>query len=258
MAKTVVGSFDSFEEARRVVDQLRTMGIDSNDVSLVANDARGQYAPSATGSAWTGTAATNSGSSGSTAGDVATGAVAGGVIGGTAGLIAGLAGLAVPGIGPLVAAGPIAAALAGAGVGAVAGGLVGGLRHIGVSDTDAEYYAEAVRRGGALVTVRVDDARANEVADLMRQHGAIDIEGRVAQWKQSGWSGFDHGARPYSHEDIERERAAYRSAAGVTSSANTGTNTGTQTVSHTTVSGLNRVSNAIERAVPGDSDRDGK
>ena len=254
MAKTVVGSFDSFEEAHRVVDQLRAMGIESNDVSLVANDARGQYAPSATGSAWTGTAATNSGSSGSTAGDVATGAVAGGVIGGTAGLIAGLAGLAVPGVGPLVAAGPIAAALAGVGVGAVAGGLVGGLRHVGVSDTDAEYYAEAVRRGGALITVRVDDARANEVADLMRQHGAIDIEGRVSQWKQSGWSGFDHNAGPYSHEDIERERAAYRSSAGVTSSAGTGG----QTVSHTTVSGLNRVSNAIERAVPGDSDRDGR
>ena len=115
------------------------------------------------------------------------------MLGGAAGLVVGLMGLAIPGIGPIVAAGPIAAALAGAGVGAVAGGLIGGLTGVGVSEDDASYYAESVRRGGALVTVRADDSRADEAASLMRNHGAVDIERRVEQWKQEGWSPRDPG-----------------------------------------------------------------
>src|SRR4029079_16854420 len=82
---------------------------------------------------------------GDDASGAATGAVTGGVVGGAAGLAASLMGLAIPGIGPIIAAGPIVAALSGAGVGAVAGGLIGGLTDMGVSNTDAEYYAESVR-----------------------------------------------------------------------------------------------------------------
>lgn len=249
MAKTVVGSFDSFEEAQKVVSQLSTMGINTSDVSVVANNASGTYSPSGT------SGTTSTGEAHSTGSDVASGAVTGTVVGGTAGLIAGLAGLAIPGVGPLVAAGPIAAALAGAGVGAVAGGLIGGLRHVGVSDTDAEYYAESVRRGGALVTVRAEDSQANQVADLMRQHGAVDIEGRVSQWKQSGWSRFDENAQPYSHEDIQRERSTYGTRTGtVGSSVGAAASSAGAAIS----SGAHRASDAIERAIPGDSDRDGK
>lgn len=227
MTKTVVGSFDTFEHARDVVAALEDMGVAQGDLNVVANDAAGRLAagrgagpsaglgtdptdgalpdrPLSEGAADTGTAAS-----------AGRGAVAGGVIGGTAGLIAGLAGLAVPGIGPLVAAGPIAATLAGAGIGAIAGGLIGGLRAVGVSDADAEYYAEAVRRGGALVVVRADDGRAAAIADAMRRHGAIDIESRVAAWRASGWTGFDESAAPYTREDIERDRLAYRTGAGV-------------------------------------------
>ncbi len=231
MTKTVVGSFDTFEHARDVVAALGGMGVRHGDVNLVANDAAGRLAAGRAGAGGTATSAVGAVSGGGTArdadssegGDMADsaavsagrGAVAGGVIGGAAGLIASLAGLTVPGIGPLVAAGPIAAALAGAGVGAVAGGLIGGLRQVGVSDADAESYAEAVRRGGALVIVRADDTRAEGVADAMRRHGAIDIESRVAAWRESGWSGFDANAQPYSHEEIERERLAHRTGAGV-------------------------------------------
>ena len=69
---------------------------------------------------------------------------------------------------------------------------------MGVSQPDAEYYAEAVRRGGALVTVRADDARAERAADIMRAHGAIDIERRAEQWRERGWTGFDDKAQPYT------------------------------------------------------------
>ena len=227
MTKTVVGSFDTFEHARDVVTALEDMGVAQGDLNVVANDAAGRLAAGRDAGSSVGLGADPTdgalpdGTLSETAGDTGAaasagrGAVAGGVIGGTAGLIAGLAGLAVPGIGPLVAAGPIAATLAGAGIGAIAGGLIGGLRAVGVSDADAEYYAEAVRRGGALVVVRADDERAGAIADTMRRHGAIDIESRVAAWRASGWTGFDASAAPYTHDDIERERLAYRTGAGV-------------------------------------------
>ncbi len=192
MAKTIVGSFDSFEEAQEVVRDLQQRGYSRDDISVIANDAAGKYSnqPAGGGSTRSDPASTVSDTGASTA----TGAAAGGVLGGAAGLVVGLMGLAIPGIGPIVAAGPIAAALAGAGVGAVAGGLIGGLTGVGVSEDDAGYYAESVRRGGALVTVRADDSRAEDAASVMRSHGAVDIERRAEQWKQQGWTRGSYGA----------------------------------------------------------------
>lgn len=198
MVKTIVGSFDSFNEAHQVANDLRAAGFLDNDISIVANNASGEYhEDTRAGDGDKGTSAT------------AKGAVTGAVVGGGAGLAASLAGIAIPGVGPIIAAGPIVATLAGAGTGAVAGGLIGGLVDLGVPENDAQYYAEAVRRGGALVTVRADEARADEVADILRQHGAIDIEGRVERWRESGWQRFDPDAQPYSVEDIRRDRAMY-------------------------------------------------
>ena len=111
----------------------------------------------------------------------------------------------------------IAAALAGAGAGAVAGGLIGGLTEIGVDETDAEYYAEAVRRGSALVTVRADEDRAEDVEDIIARHGAFDIQERAVQWRSAGWKGYDPRAEPFSFEEIEHDRTLYR--ASPTSSA---------------------------------------
>jgi hypothetical protein len=142
--------------------------------------------------------------------------VTGGVVGGAAGLAASLMGLAIPGIGPIIAAGPIVATLSGAGVGAVAGGLIGGLTDMGVSKSDAEYYAESVRRGGALVTVRADDTRADRAAEIMRDHGAVDIEQRAEQWRERGWSGWNEKAEPYTTADLDRDRDLYGNADGTT------------------------------------------
>jgi uncharacterized membrane protein len=199
MVKTIVGSFDSFNEAHQVANDLRAAGFLDSDISIVANNAAGEYREDDRVRA-----------SGDTDSSATTkGAVTGAVVGGGAGLAASLAGLAIPGIGPIIAAGPIVATLAGAGTGAVAGGLIGGLVDLGVPENDAQYYAEAIRRGGALVTVRVDESRAEEVADIMRAHGAVDIEGRVERWRESGWEGFDPQAQPYSADDIRRDRATY-------------------------------------------------
>ena len=203
MAKTIVGSFDSFEEAEDVLRDLQTRGFSRDDISVIANDATGKYSGQSAGGGQRADTVSDTGAS------TATGAAAGGVLGGAAGLVVGLMGLAIPGIGPIVAAGPIAAALAGAGVGAVAGGLIGGLTGVGVSEDDASYYAESVRRGGALVTVRADDSRADEAASLMRNHGAVDIDRRVEQWKQQGWTRHDPTATPYTVDQLERERSTY-------------------------------------------------
>jgi hypothetical protein len=199
MVKTVVGSFDSIAEAAAAARDLRAAGFMESDVNVIANN---QQRPVTGDSTATTTPDKASGT--------ATGIVAGGALGGAAGLAASLMGLAIPGIGPILAAGPIAAALAGAGVGAVAGGLIGGLTDMGVSETHAEYYAEAVRRGGALVTVRAHEARADEAERIMRSHGAFDIEDRAVQWKSAGWSGYNPNAEPFSFEEIERDRTLYR------------------------------------------------
>jgi uncharacterized membrane protein len=198
MVKTIVGSFDSFNEAHRVANDLRAAGFLDSDISIVANNASGEYREDV-----------RVRDTGNDASATAKGAVTGAVVGGGAGLAASLAGLAIPGIGPIIAAGPIVATLAGAGTGAVAGGLIGGLVDLGVPENDAQYYAEAVRRGGALVTVRADESRADEVTDILRSHGAIDIEGRVERWRESGWERFDPAAQPYSPEEIQRDRSMY-------------------------------------------------
>lgn len=236
MVKTVIGSFDSYDEAQRVVSDLKDEGFMDSDISIVASNATGAYAADTALDASGNTVATGRlDTTGTTVVDrdtsgAATGAVTGGVVGGAAGLAISLMGLAIPGIGPIIAAGPIVAALTGAGVGAVAGGLIGGLTDLGVTEADAQYYAEAVRRGGALVTVRADETRAERAADLMRKHGAVDIERRAETWRQSGWSGYDAKAEPYTTGEVERERATWRaspvSATGTRTYGYAGTGTG--------------------------------
>jgi hypothetical protein len=196
MAKTIVGSFDSFDEAQRVARELLTEGFASSDINVVASNVRGEFRNDDR------IAVTDTS-------NAATGAVAGGVLGGAAGIAVSLMGLTLPGLGPIIAAGPLAAALSGAGAGVIAGGLIGSLTELGVSSTDAEYYAEAVRRGGALVTVRADEDVADRAVDIMREHNAVDIDKRSAMWRESGWKGWDMRNAPYTPEEIARDRALY-------------------------------------------------
>jgi uncharacterized protein (TIGR02271 family) len=102
----------------------------------------------------------------------------------------GLGALAIPGVGPIIAAGPIAAALAGAGVGAVTGGLIGALVDAGIPEEEANIYSEGVRRGGTLVMVNASDDRASEVARIMERFNPVNVDERSAEWEQAGWERF--------------------------------------------------------------------
>jgi hypothetical protein len=206
MIKTVVGSFDSASDATNAARELRAAGFMDDDVNVVANNARRPEVAETT-RADVATDLVDDAANGA-----ATGAITGGAIGGVAGLAFSLMGLAIPGIGPILAAGPIVAALTGAGAGAVAGGLIGALTDLGVDETAAGYYAEAVRRGAALVTIRADVSRVDEADRILRNHGAFDIEDRVVQWQSEGWTGYNPDAEPYSPDEIERSRTRYRPA----------------------------------------------
>lgn len=178
MAKTVVGLFDDLNDAQQVVNDLTQLGIARSDISIARQQADQKTAT-------TTTADRTGGDIGS---GVASGATTGAVVGGAAGLIASLSALAIPGFGPILAAGPIIATLTGAGIGAAAGGLIGALVNAGVPEEEAEYYSEGVRRGGTLVSVRVEDNLAERAADIMNRHHAIDIDERAATWRSSGWA----------------------------------------------------------------------
>src|SRR5215217_3655155 len=211
MAKTVVGLFDTAAEAQSVVQELVNSGFERADISLVANNSKGEYGNynevGSTGS--------------STAEGAGAGAVGGGVLGGVLGLLVGVGALAIPGIGPVLAAGPLAAALGtagastlvGAGVGAATGGIVGGLVGLGIPEEDAGMYAEGVRRGGTLVTAQVADNLADRAAQIMGRDGTVDLDTAGERWRQSGWNGFDNNATPYSTSDIESFRTTQPKAA---------------------------------------------
>lgn len=199
MSKTIVGMFDDASEARSVVQELTELGVPRDQISLMANrgdadaDAERVSTPDAN----------------TTGEDAMSGAGIGAVAGGIGGLIVGLVALPIPGLGPVIAAGPLAAALTGAGIGAVTGGVIGALTHVGVPEEHAQHYAEGVRRGGTLVTVNSPDELATRVASLMNSHHAVDVGDRAAKWRQTGWKGFDATAPALSADEIRRERSLY-------------------------------------------------
>lgn len=199
MARTVVALYDDFASANAAVRDLVDNGFSRDDISLMASDAEGTY-----GNYITGREVTDVETSGATEG-AGVGAGVGAVVGGLGGLLVGLGALAIPGVGPVIAAGPLAAALtglAGAGVGAVAGGITGGLLgalvDMGIPEESAHYYAEGVRRGGTLVSLRASDDMTNRAVDIMNRHNPVDINQRATQWRETGWTAFHEDAEPYT------------------------------------------------------------
>ena len=217
MANTIVALYDDMDTAHKVVRDLRDMGVDNNRISLVAQDATGEYGKNVTTRT-------------DTSDGASTGAGVGAVVGGIGGLLVGLGALTIPGIGPVLAAGPLAtavSALLGAGAGAVAGsvagGLLGALIDMGLPEEHAGYYAEGVRRGGALVTVEADDTNLERVRGVMDRYHPVDIHQRVEAWRQTGWKGYDPSAKPYTADQMQKERQSYSSmrSTGSTGTANT-------------------------------------
>lgn len=195
--RTVTALFDTYDHAASAVRAVKDAGIPSADISLIANNIAGDVAYDET-PAEDGAAA---------------GAGVGTVVGGGAGLLAGLGALAIPGIGPVVAGGWLLAAavgaLAGAAVGGATGGLLGALANAGVPEEEAHVYAEGVRRGGTLVSVRADDTRVETVTAILQHSAGVDIDARRADYLAEGWNGFDEDAMAYSEDQIHDYRSSY-------------------------------------------------
>jgi hypothetical protein len=258
MAKTVVGLFDSYSEAQHVVQDLIDGGFNREDISVVSNDST----HSAERERMVGTTSTTGTTDESAAADGAgTGAVSGTVLGGALGLLVGAGLLAIPGIGPVLAAGPLAAGIGtiaatvgagalGAGIGAATGGLMGGLVGAGVPKEDAEHYAEGVRRGGTLVTVNAEDSMASTAHDVLQRHNAIDIDERSTQWRSSGWTGFDDKTEP-----LDRSGATGMAGSSMAGSSMAGSSmAGSSVADSTTMRGEPMVSGEIRRPLVGMGD----
>lgn len=196
--KTVVALYDHLEDAHDAVDELVDTGFSRDDISLVARDVTGEY----------GTYLEEYDEAEDVGEAAAGGAVGGAVVGGLMGLLVGIGAFAIPGLGPVIAAGPVAASLAGAGIGAATGGVLGALIEWGVPEAEAGYYAEGVRRGGTLLSVRVPETRVNDVVDILNDHDPVNVERRAEYWRSEyDWSGYDADADPYDADEISTYRS---------------------------------------------------
>jgi hypothetical protein len=187
---TISRLFDDYADAQSAVRQLRDAGVPDDDISVIANNADKWYAPDYVAGA-------------------GKGAAIGAGFGGFGGLLAGLGLLAIPGLGPVVAVGWFAAAATGAAVAGAAGGAIGMLAEAGVAANEAEVYAESIRRGGSLVSARIDAEKREDLVAIL-QPSSVDIEARRGELALSGWRGFD----PKAPDPTSDEVRAYRDQRG--------------------------------------------
>lgn len=154
--KVVIGVFRSTQAAEQAVNQLRSQGFGNQEINIISKKDQNQteYVDD----------------------DITDGAVTGGTLGGIGGLLLGAGALAIPGLGPIVAVGPIAAALSGAVVGGVAGGLI----DWGIPEEVSRRYENSVRQGGILAIVKTAETSVNQAAAILRQNGAQDVESHAS------------------------------------------------------------------------------
>jgi hypothetical protein len=201
MTVTISRLYDNYSDAQAAVRGLEAAGVPHSDISIVANNSDSWFS-----------AEKKVDRDGDGVDDRAegagTGAGIGAGLGGAAGLLAGLGLLAIPGLGPVVAAGWLASTAVGAAAGAATGGIVGALTEAGVSKEDAPLYAEGVRRGGTLVSARVPDADRARL-DTILGKSAVNLRDRSAAWQKAGWKTFDPASKPYGADDVRKERQLY-------------------------------------------------
>lgn len=211
MTKLVVGLFDAISGADRAVQELLDAGFPRADISVVANDPGGNF--------------DNAMAAGepNTAEGAATGAVGGSLVGGTFGLLVGLGVIALPGLGPVLAAGPlltIGATALGAGVGAGVGGVLGALTSAGVPEHEAHLYHEGLLSGGTLLTLTCADDAFGRAVEIMRRNGAIELRDRGVH--ETGGRFFDPATAPRTDDDPDRPRTVGGAAAGAATGAAVG------------------------------------
>jgi uncharacterized membrane protein len=163
MGKAVIGIVETHAQAESIVGQLQNAGVATSDISVLFPDKAGtkDFAHEHNTKAPEGAVA---------------GASTGGVIGGTIGLLAGIGALAIPGVGPLIAAGPLMAALSGAAAGAAVGGIAGALVGMGIPEIEAKSYEGKIRGGNILLAVHLENADARKRAEeILERGGAHDV-----------------------------------------------------------------------------------
>jgi uncharacterized membrane protein len=161
--KSVFCIAKSHSQAERIVERLQTGGFNTSDISVLMPDTGGRHE--------VGHVKATKAPEGAT-----TGATAGGVTGGVLGLLAGIGALAIPGVGPLIAAGPIMAALSGAAVGATTGGIVGALVGLGIPEIEAKRYEQRLKSGNYVIAVDADDhEEVDRAKDIFKSENADDI-----------------------------------------------------------------------------------
>lgn len=159
----VFGIYRTVGQAEETVNRLVAAGFSNDDISVLLpdNDSTKEFAHKKDTKAPEGTT---------------TGVTAGGAIGGTLGLLAGIGALAIPGVGPFIAAGPIMGTLAGMGVGGAVGGLIGALVGMGIPEYEAKRYEGRVKEGGILLSAHCDTSEEiTRAKDILKQTGAEDI-----------------------------------------------------------------------------------
>src|SRR4051794_1057922 len=164
MSKTSVFCIaKSHSQAEQIVERLQTSGFASSEISVLLPDTQGKHD--------IGHVKATKAPEGAT-----TGAATGGVTGGVLGLLAGIGALAIPGVGPFIAAGPIMAALSGAAIGATTGGVIGGLVGMGIPEIEAKRYEEKLRTGNYLIAVHTHDGNEEDRAkQIFKDAGAEDV-----------------------------------------------------------------------------------
>jgi hypothetical protein len=207
MTQTLTHVYNDYASAEQAVRELKAAGLGDSHIGIVASNADGWHKP--------GSDNVNPKHDKDRDGkdDRAEGAATGGglgaIAGGAAGVAAGLGMLAIPGVGPVVAAGWLASLAAGAVAGGATGGIIGALVESGTSKENAALYAEALRRGGAIVTAKVSDDDAPKYKSIMSRND-VDVASRADVYRKSGWKGYDPAAPAYTPDEIRRERELYR------------------------------------------------
>lgn len=157
MEKRVIGYFDDTGQAEQAANELKNQGI--KEISVLGKDSRGKgsgQGKDEDGLGWGLSSAT----------------MKGGALGGAAGLALGAGLLAIPGIGPIVAMGPLAAALGGAATGGVAGALV----DYGIPQDQSDFYESKIKEGKTVLIAKADESKADSMASTLRNHGAKDVK----------------------------------------------------------------------------------
>lgn len=245
--QTLVAVFNDINDANRAVTELVASGVARDHVSVVANNATGEY------SSYVNADGTTAAPVDDDAVKAGQGAGFGAVSGGIIGALIGLGALAIPGVGPIIAAGPIVAALTGGVIGAAAGAPTGGIvaalvKTHSIDAEDADMYAESVRRGGVLVTAEVDDGMTDKARDILDNYGPVDIHNQAEGWRAEGWNKFDDTTTP-NDDDMKRFQAVRMDKSAVAAATNAASTLNRPQVNQTIDAGGKTVLPVVEESI---------